>query len=642
MSGGRHTVPVDVHLLAVREGDQGPEVLLSRRAGEVYASGLWHLPSGHVDGPFEDAVTALVRETCEETGLVVDPADVRAAVTVHHRAPAGGARLGILFEVRRWAGTPEIREPDVCDAMDWFAFDALPEPMVAYCRAGLDAYRAGAGVALHFQEPGDPIGYDPAIDRLQLVYAPGTERPQPSSAVRDFTERAVGRITDWSDVSWVRDGSQVWRAVNREGGVWFVKVHQNARFHGRETAALRGWVPGLGGAGPRLVAADPGLRAVVVTGVEGWPLHGRPLSSAEERCVFRSIGALAARIHTSPLSSPAAPRAAPGGPFAKLERHLEATRPHLEPGDEEYVRAVAERGRLLEPLPLVVTHGDLQLRNLLLADDGSLRVLDFERSEPQPVVRDMVRLLASFDGRDDLACAFFDGYGRPLTVLEQAHLVTAAVLDAVSGIGYGHAAGDPELVERGRRTLFRSRAGTLLPPPSRPAQAAPHGPRSRRPAVAPPVRPATAADAGEITRLRSAYVLSEPLDEAWLALCCDQLAGRLGPEGDARAYVVDAPTGELAACALGLVHPVLPGPRYPEGLAARIHVVATEPAYRRRGYARAVVSELLDHLERDGVTLFELHASEEAAPLYEQLGFASSAALMRLTRLSPAPGEETV
>ncbi|MEV7616118.1 hypothetical protein [Streptomyces sp. NPDC089799] len=41
MSGGaRHTVPVDVHLVLRRDGEHGPEVLLSRRAGPVYASGL--------------------------------------------------------------------------------------------------------------------------------------------------------------------------------------------------------------------------------------------------------------------------------------------------------------------------------------------------------------------------------------------------------------------------------------------------------------------------------------------------------------------------------------------------------------------------------------------------------------------------
>ncbi|GGJ27954.1 NUDIX domain-containing protein [Streptomyces brasiliensis] len=103
--------------LARRDGPAGPEVLISRRAGDVYVAGCWHLPSGHLDGPWEDMVTSLVRETREETGVVVDPADVRAAVTVHHRSPAGHARVGVFFEVRRWRGTPQVMEPQVCDAM---------------------------------------------------------------------------------------------------------------------------------------------------------------------------------------------------------------------------------------------------------------------------------------------------------------------------------------------------------------------------------------------------------------------------------------------------------------------------------------------------------------------------------------------
>lgn len=78
---------------------------------------------------------------------------------------------------------------------------------------------------------------------------------------------------------------------------------------------------------------------------------------------------------------------------------------------------------------------------------------------------------------------------------------------------------------------------------------------------------------------------------------------------------------------------MFPGPTYPNGLAARVHAVATRPDFRRRGYARAVLTALVEQLHTEHVTLFELHASEEAAPLYRDLGFASSAALMRMTRL---------
>ncbi|MGW1107356.1 bifunctional GNAT family N-acetyltransferase/NUDIX hydrolase [Streptomyces sp. NPDC002540] len=153
----------------------------------------------------------------------------------------------------------------------------------------------------------------------------------------------------------------------------------------------------------------------------------------------------------------------------------------------------------------------------------------------------------------------------------------------------------------------------------------------------PLTRAATPADAEGIVRMRSEHVLSTPLSEEWIRRCTDELVPRLIESGDARAFVIDTPDG-----ALGLIHPMLPAPDYPRGLAARVHVVATRPDVRRRGYARAVVSALLDHLSRDEqVTLFELHSSVEAAPLYRELGFAGSPALMRMTRLNEPAAAST-
>ncbi|MCE3032306.1 GNAT family N-acetyltransferase [Streptomyces sp. CMSTAAHL-2] len=155
------------------------------------------------------------------------------------------------------------------------------------------------------------------------------------------------------------------------------------------------------------------------------------------------------------------------------------------------------------------------------------------------------------------------------------------------------------------------------------------------------VRAATPADAEGVIRMRSAYVLSTPLSEEWIRRCAVQLAHRLAPGGDARAFVIDDADGSPVSCALGLIHPVLPAPTYPRGLAARVHMVATRPDLRRRGCARAVVGALLDRLRDEHVTLFELHASEEAAPLYRELGFAASPALMRMTRCTePTTGTD--
>ncbi|CAM5504870.1 MULTISPECIES: phosphotransferase [Streptomyces] len=463
----RHTEPVDVHLILRRESAGGPQVLLSRRAGRVYAAGLWHLPSGHLDGPYEDVVTALIREAREETGVVIDPADVRAAVSVHHRSPGGASRTGHFFEVRRWQGEPGIAEPDICDAMDWAPLTALPAPMVAYCRAGLDAYSNGARLAVHFQLPGDSIAFDPDADRLRLVpnvtgQAPGT---RPDTSVVEFAERAVGRIAQWTDTSWTREESRVWRVHGAQGGTWYVKVHQNHRFHGREVRGLRTWAPELGAAAPRLVAADETLRAVVLTAVPGRPLHGAVLAPDRERAVFQRIGELARRIHQS---SPPQPAPAGSGPAVdKADRHLAGARSHLLPGDEEFVRALVRQAEDLPPLEWVETHGDFQLRNILSTPDSAdetdvgeifVAVIDLERSEPGPAVRDLVRLSDAWAGRPDLFEAFLAGYGRSLTAAEESRLVIDAALDSVSGISYGVAHQEPELVERGRRTLTRLRA----------------------------------------------------------------------------------------------------------------------------------------------------------------------------------------
>ncbi|MFE7393246.1 phosphotransferase [Streptomyces sp. NPDC057582] len=460
MSGGqRHTEPVDVHLILRRESAAGPEVLLSRRAGQVYAAGLWHLPSGHLDGPHEDVVAALVREAWEETRVVINPDDVRGAVTVHHRSPKGSSRTGYFFEVQQWKGDPVIAEPDVCDAMEWARLDALRDGMVAYCRAGLDAYRAGARVAVHFQLPGDTIAYTPNADRLRLV-PDATGRAsgsRPDTAVAAFAQRAVGAIAEWTDTSWTRENSRVWRIRGAGGGTWYLKIHQNKKFHAREVTALRTWAGSLGAAAPRLVAADTELRAVVVTALRGRPMHGVVLAPEQEREAFHRIGALARRIHEA---SPPRPVPVGSGPaIGKADRHLEAARSHLALGDEEFVHELVRQAENQLPLEWVETHGDFQLRNILRDDtDGTVAVIDLERSEPGPAVRDLVRLSDAWAGRPDLYGSFLAGYGRSLTSAEEARLVIDMALDAVSGIQFGAAHGDPELVERGHRTLARLRA----------------------------------------------------------------------------------------------------------------------------------------------------------------------------------------
>jgi SAM-dependent methyltransferase len=153
----RHAEIVDVHLILRRADGR---VLLARRSGTGYADGLLNAPSGHVEEG-EDVRAAMLREAYEEVGVVIDPAALRTALVMQHRAPSGSARIGWFFEARDWQGEPVNREPDKCAGIDWYPLDALPDDLVAYCRAGFDAYRAGDRFVLHLHQPGDPIGYDP-------------------------------------------------------------------------------------------------------------------------------------------------------------------------------------------------------------------------------------------------------------------------------------------------------------------------------------------------------------------------------------------------------------------------------------------------------------------------------------------------
>ncbi|MCX4960324.1 NUDIX hydrolase [Streptomyces virginiae] len=130
---------VGVHLYLERNG----QVLLGlRHPDSAFAASTHHFLAGHCEQ--ESAVTCLVREAAEEAGLVIDPGDVDLVHVVHQvNEPGGRPRMQLVFRARRWQGTPEVREPDRCLSWGWWPADDLPEPVVPYTRAAIEAIRAG-------------------------------------------------------------------------------------------------------------------------------------------------------------------------------------------------------------------------------------------------------------------------------------------------------------------------------------------------------------------------------------------------------------------------------------------------------------------------------------------------------------------
>ena len=274
-----------------------------------------------------------------------------------------------------------------------------------------------------------------------------------------FAEQNLGQLHQILDCSGPRENSRVWRVTaGRSNRNWYLKQHPSVKFHAREAAAYARWAPALGpGRAPELRAANPALSAIILSELPGMPVCGQNLSSQDEHEIHRQLGQLLSAFHRSapqqrsPFTTPM---------LARVRRHVISAAPALAPGDARLVQHMAVRLAGLDPLPFVPTHGDVQLRNAIWNPSTRLLgLIDFERAEYGPAVRDLIRLEhGPWNGRGDLKAAFFTGFGAALTGRETKHLQPMVALDAISGIAFGLAAGDDEVVARGQRTLRRLRA----------------------------------------------------------------------------------------------------------------------------------------------------------------------------------------
>jgi 8-oxo-dGTP diphosphatase len=132
----RHKLTGDVHLVLINPAG---EVLFGQRQNTGYDDGAWHLPSGHLEAD-ESVVAALIRESKEEVGVIIEPHEVAFSHVMHNSS--SGGRVAFFFTVERWAGEPTNLEPDKCSGLRWFPLCDLPDHLIPYCRAALESINA--------------------------------------------------------------------------------------------------------------------------------------------------------------------------------------------------------------------------------------------------------------------------------------------------------------------------------------------------------------------------------------------------------------------------------------------------------------------------------------------------------------------
>lgn len=283
----RHREVVDVHLILRR----GPDVLLARRSGTGYADGLLHAPSGHTEDG-EDVRAAMIREAAEEIGVELDPDELRVALVMQHRGPGGNPRIGWFFEASYDpARPPRNAEPDKCSELDWFPLDALPDDMVAYCRAGLDGYRAEQRFLIHWHEDADSVAYAPREVRravpLPVAAAPTGRLHHVELRVPDLVEAEaewgwlLGRLGHVPYQRWAQGRS--WRR-----GDGYVVVEESP---GPTAGPHDGSPPGAG-----RLAFHVGDRAQLDTLVARAPDHGWRLQAPDCHVYAENAGPRVVRL----------------------------------------------------------------------------------------------------------------------------------------------------------------------------------------------------------------------------------------------------------------------------------------------------------------------------------------------------------
>lgn len=137
----RFQVVPAVYVALVRDGADGPEVLLQLRRGTGFMDGRWaHGAAGHVELG-ESAPQAAVREAVEELGVTVDAAALAHVATLHRTVALhqpSEERIDLFTATRTWSGEPTVREREKTAGLRWWPLGALPDDVVPHERQALD------------------------------------------------------------------------------------------------------------------------------------------------------------------------------------------------------------------------------------------------------------------------------------------------------------------------------------------------------------------------------------------------------------------------------------------------------------------------------------------------------------------------
>jgi GNAT superfamily N-acetyltransferase len=121
-----------------------------------------------------------------------------------------------------------------------------------------------------------------------------------------------------------------------------------------------------------------------------------------------------------------------------------------------------------------------------------------------------------------------------------------------------------------------------------------------------------------------------------------QWLAKMMPAGIYHAWLIETDAADVAAGGGAALLPWPPGPRDLHERLAFVYNVYTEPAHRRHGLARMVMTAIHDWCRGNDVGMVGLNASTDGHGLYASMGYTLAPAPMMCLALAPAPGGPTL